>query len=139
MLDVLAEAGLYTQEEKEQIIVTYATDNMLKSKPTLSQAHRVRSVMQNYYFIKHGAIEISKDGVLFINIDQMIPTAKKMLAEIVKIQMSGDFKKGEKYVLDNFIWTNEMEIVSEKLKKISKRLNGTTEQKLADMLFEQEE
>lgn len=139
MLDVLTEAGLYTQEEKERIIVTYATDNMLKSKPTLSQAHRVRSVMQNYYFIKHGAIEISKDGVLFVNIDKMIPTAKKMLTEIVKIQMSGDFKKGEKYVLDNFIWTNEMEVVSEKLKKISKRLNGTTEQKLADMLFNLEE
>ncbi|MBR5303226.1 MAG: hypothetical protein IKU37_00175 [Candidatus Gastranaerophilales bacterium] len=139
MLDVLTEAKLYTQEEKEKIIVTYATDNMLKSKPTLSQAHRVRSVMQNYYFIKHGAIEISKDGILFVNIDKMIPTAKKMLAEIVKIQMSGDFKKGENYVLDNFIWTNEMEVVSEKLKKISKRLNGTTEQKLADMLFKLED
>lgn len=136
MLDVLGEAGLYTEEEKEKIIVTYATDNMLKSKPTLSQAHRVRSVMQNYYFIKHGAIEISKDGFLFVNLDKMIPTAKKMLSEIVKIQLSGDFKKGEKYVLDNFIWTNEMELVSQKLKKISKRLNGTTEQKLADKLFE---
>ena len=135
MLDVLCEAGLYTQEEKEKIIVTYATDNMLKSKPTLSQAHRVRSVMQNYYFIKNGAIDISKDGVLFIYIDKMIPTARKMLSEIVKIQMSGDFKKGEKYVLDNFVWTVEMEKVSEKLKKISKRLNGTTEQKLADKLF----
>ena len=139
MLDVLSEAGLYTQEEKEKIIITYAADNMLKSKPTLSQAHRVRSVMQNYYFVKHGAVEISKDGVLFVDIDKMIPTAKKMLGEIVQIQMSGDFKKGEKYVLDNFIWTNEMEVVSQKLKKISKRLNGTTEQKLADMLFKQEE
>lgn len=139
MLDVLSEAGLYTQEEKEKIIVTYATDNMLKSKPTLSQAHRVRSVMQNYYFIKHGAIEISVDGVLFINIDKMIPTAKKMLTEIVNVQLSGDFKKGEKYVLDNFIWTSEMEVMSEKLKKISKRLNGKTEQKLADMLFNQED
>ena len=63
MLDVLTEAGLYSQDEKEKIIVTYATDNMLKSKPTLSQAHRVRSVMQNYYFIKKGAIEISADGI----------------------------------------------------------------------------
>ncbi len=138
MLDVLSEAGLYTQEEKNKIIVTYATDNMLKSKPTLSQAHRVRSVMQNYYFIKHGAIEISPSGVLFVNIDKMIPTAKKMLAEIVKIQMEGDFKKGEKYVLDNFVWTVEMEETSKKLKAISKRLNGTTEQKLADMLYKQE-
>lgn len=139
MLDVLSEAGLYTQEEKEKIIVTYATDNMLKSKPTLSQAHRVRSVMQNYYFIKHGAIEISVDGVLFVNIDKMIPTARKMLNEIVNIQLSGNFKKGEKYVLDNFIWTSEMEVMSEKLKKISKRLNGKTEQKLADLLFNQED
>ena len=69
----------------------------------------------------------------------MIPTARKMLTEIVEIQLSGDFKKGEKYVLDNFIWTNEMEKVSEKLKKISKRLNGTTEQKLADKLFKEKE
>ena len=138
MLDVLCDAGLYTEDEKNKIIVTYATDNMLKSKPELSQAHRVRSVMQNYYFIKHGAIEISSDGVLFIHIDKMTSIAKKMLSEIVKIQMEGDFKKGEKYVLDNFIWTPEMEVVSQKLKKISKRLNGKTEQKLADYLFEKE-
>ena len=137
MLDVLTQAGLYTQEEKEKIIVTYATDNMLKSKPTLSQAHRVRSVMQNYYFIKHGAMEISPDGFLFIHINEMVSTAKKMLEEIIKVQLSGDFKKGEKYVLDNFIWTKEMEVVSKKLKKISKRLNGKTEQKLADKLFKE--
>ena len=138
MLDVLTEAGLYTQEEKEKIIVTYAADNMLKSKPELSQAHRVRSVMQNYYFIKKKAIKISSDGVLTVKIDKMVPTAKKMLAEIIKVQMSGKFAKGEKYVLDNFIWTDEMEIMSQKLKKISKRLNGKTEQKLADKLFKSE-
>ena len=137
MLDVLSEAGLYTKEEKEQIIVTYATDNMLKSKPTLSQAHRVRSVMQNYYFIKEGAIEISKDGILFVHIDKMIETARKMLTEIIEVQLSGDFARGEKYVLDNFIWNDEMEEISKKLKKISKRLNGTTEQKLADKLFKE--
>ncbi|MBQ7286671.1 MAG: hypothetical protein IJW73_02805, partial [Candidatus Gastranaerophilales bacterium] len=78
MLDVLSEAGLYTQEEKEKIIVTYATDNMLKSKPELSQAHRVRSVMQNYYFIKKGAMTISNDGFLSIEIDKMVEVAKEM-------------------------------------------------------------
>lgn len=137
MLDILTEAGLYTEEEKEKIIVTYATDNMLKSKPTLSQAHRVRSVMQNYYFIKEGAINISNYGVLTVKIDKMVETARKMLSEIIKIQMSGDFSSGEKYVFDNFIWTKEMEIMGQKIKKISKRLNGTTEQKLADELFEE--
>ena len=138
MLDKLSEAGLYSQAEKEKIIVTYATDNMLKSKPTLSQAHRVRSVMQNYYFLQKGAIEISKDGFLTVHIEKMVDTAYEMLSEIVKIQMNGDFEAGEKYVLDNFIWTDEMEVIAQKLRKISKRLNGKTEQKLADKLFEEE-
>lgn len=137
MLDTLTEAGLYTQEEKEKIIVTYQTDNMLKSKPELTQAHRVRSVMQNYFFIKNKAIEISSDGFLNIHIDKMVETARKMLSEIIKVQMSGDFSEGEKYVLDNFVWTQEMETVAQKIRKISKRLNGKTTQNLADKLFKE--
>ena len=136
MLDVLTEAGLYTEDERKKIIVTYVTDNMLKSKPNITQAHRVRSVMQNYYFIQNNAMKISEDGFLSINIDMMVYIARQMLAEIIKIQMSGDFSSGEKYVLENFVWTPEMEIISQKLKKISKRLNGKTSQPLADKLYE---
>ena len=110
---------------------------MLKSKPEITQAHRVRSVMQNYYFLREGAIEISSDGFLNIHIDKMVETARKMLSEIIKVQMSGDFSAGEKYVSDNFIWTDGMELIAQKLKKISKRLNGTTVHKLADKLFEE--
>ncbi len=135
MLDVLTEAGMYTPEQRNQIIVTYATDNMMTSKPTLSQAHRVRSVMQNYYFIKEGAIEISKDGILNVNIDKMVPTARKMLEEIIQVQMKGDFAKGEKYVNDNFVWTEEMEKMAENIKKVSKTLNGKVESPLADKLL----
>lgn len=135
MLDILEENGMYTKEEKEQIIVTYAADNMLKSKPTLSQAHRVRSVMQNYYFLKEGALEISDDGVLTVHIDKMVPTAQKMLKEIIRIQIDGDFEKGEKYVLDNFQWTEKMEIMAEKIKKVSKSLNGKVEEPLAKKLL----
>lgn len=131
MLDLLVENGMYTKEERDQIIVTYAADNMLKSKPTLSQAHRVRSVMQNYYFLKEGALEINSDGMLTVNIEKMIPTAQKMLKEIIRIQIDGDFEKGEKYVLDNFQWTKEMEIMAEKIKKVSKSLNGKVEEPLA--------
>lgn len=134
-LDVLEEKGMYTHEQVLQILVSFAADNFLKSKPTLSQAHRVRSVMQNKYFIENGAIELTSDGKIHVNIDKMIPTAKKMLSEIVRIQIDGDFAKGEKYVLDNFIWTDEMEIIFKKLKEIDKSLNGRTEAPLARMLL----
>ena len=135
MVDLLTEAGMYTPEQREQIIVTYATDNMLMSKPTMSQAHRVRSVMQNYYFLKEGAITISKDGILDINIEKMVPTARKMLEEIIQVQLKGDFSKGEKYVMDNFIWTDEMEILAQNIRKVSKTLNGKVESSLADKLL----
>lgn len=135
MVDILTEAGMYTPEQREQIIVTYATDNMMMSKPTLSQAHRVRSVMQNYYFIKEGAITISPEGKLDINIDKMVPTARKMLEEIIRVQIEGDFSKGEKYVNDYFVWTPEMDKMAENIKKVSKTLNGKVESPLADKLL----
>ena len=135
MLDVLTEAGMYTPEQRNQIIVTYAADNMMTSKPTLSQAHRVRSVMQNYYFIKEGAMEITPEGILNVNIDKMVPTARKMLEEIIQVQMKGDFSKGEKYVMDNFVWTDEMQKMADNIKKVSKTLNGKVESPLADKLL----
>ncbi|MBQ4114394.1 hypothetical protein IJD34_03225 [bacterium] len=135
MVDVLTEAGMYSPEQREQIIITYATDNMMMSKPNMSQAHRVRSVMQNYYFIKEGAITISPEGVLDINIEKMVPTAKKMLEEIIQIQLEGDFATGEKYVLDNFVWTEEMESLAQNIRKVSKTLNGKVESPLADKLL----
>ena len=58
-----------------------------------------------------------------------------MLAEIVRIQIDADFKKAEEYVLSNFIWTEELETISQKLKEIDKTLNGRTESPLALMLL----
>ena len=135
MVDVLTEAGMYTPEQRDQIILTYAVDNMMMSKPTMSQAHRVRSVMQNYYFIKEGAITISPEGILDVNMEKMVPTAKKMLEEIIRVQLSGDFATGEKYVLDKFQWTPEMDKMAENIKSVSKTLNGKVESPLADELL----
>ena len=137
LFDVLVDLGMYSEEEKKQIIVTYAADNFLKAKPTLSQAHRVRTVMQTKYFLENNAIFLNSDGLLEIDMDKMVPTAQKMLAEIVRVQLSKDFAAGEKYVLDNFVWTDEMEIISKKLKEIDKSLNGTLVTPLADKLAQE--
>ena len=102
-VDLLTELGMYTEEQRKQIIVTTITDNFLKSKPTLSQAHRVRTVMQNKYFAERGAYELTPEGKIHVNIDKVVPIAKEMLTEIVRIQIDGDFNKAEKYVTDNFV------------------------------------
>ena len=133
-LDLLTKEGHYTEEQKVQIIVTAVVDTFLKVKPTLQQAHRVRTVMQNYYLFKRGAYDI-KDGKIHVNIDKVVPAANEMLAEIVRVQIDDDFAKGEKYVMDNFVWTDEMQLIGEKLQKISKELNGRLETELADKLL----
>lgn len=133
-VDLLTELGMYTEEQRKQIIVTTITDNFLKSKPTLSQAHRVRTVMQNKYFSERGAYEII-DEKIHVNIDKVVPIAKEMLSEIVRIQIEGDFDKAEKYVLDNFVWTDNLELIAQKLQKINKTLNGRTESELAEKLL----
>ncbi len=132
-VDLLTELGMYTEEQRKQIIVTTMADNFLKSKPTMSQAHRVRTVMQNYYFSTRGAYDIV-DGKIHVNIDKVVPIAKEMLSEIVRIQIDGDFSKAEKYVKDNFVWTDNMELIAKKLQKVNKTLNGRLETELADML-----
>ena len=133
-VDLLTELGMYTEEQRKQIIVTTIADNFLKSKPTLSQAHRVRTVMQNKYFSERGAYDIV-DGKIHVNIDKVVPIAKEMLSEIIRIQIEGDFDKAEKYVLDNFIWTDNLELIAQKLQKINKTLNGRTESELAEKLL----
>lgn len=136
-VDLLTELGMYSEEQRKQIIVTTITDNFLKSKPTLSQAHRVRTVMQNKYFAQRGAYELTPEGKIHVNIDKVVPIAKEMLSEIVRIQIDGDFNKAEKYVNDNFVWTENMEIIAQKLQKINKTLNGQVESKLAERLLDE--
>jgi len=135
MLDVLTELGMYSELQKKQIITTFVADNFLKAKPNLSQAHRVRSVMQIKYFLDNEAISIDDKGFIHISYEKVIPTARKMLEEIIRVQLSKDFSSGEKFVLKNFVWTDGMGKIAQKIKEISKTLNGQVEAKLAEKLL----
>ena len=136
LLNCLTNQDVYSEEEKKQIIVTFAANCFLKAKPELSQAHRVRTVMQAYYFIKEKAITVDENGIINVNIEKIIPTAYKMLSEIIRVQIEQDFNLAEKYVNDYFHWTKEIEAVSKKLKETDKSLNGMITTPLADYLTE---
>ncbi|MDR1168715.1 MAG: hypothetical protein LBK53_07505 [Heliobacteriaceae bacterium] len=134
-LDLLVENGMYTQEEADKIAFTFAADLFLKSKPSINQAHRVRTVMQNKYFTERGVLELNREGKIHIHREKIIPAAKEMLAQIVRIQTDKDIKKAEEYITGNFIWTPEMELISQKLKEVNKTLNGKLKTGLADYLL----
>ena len=134
MLDKLVSLGMYDETQKKQIITTFMVRNILKAKPNLSQAHRVRTVMQMYHFIKEGAVSV-KDSVLHIDYEKVIPAARKMLGMIIDIQISNSFEKGEKYVLEYFHWTDELDALAAKMRKVNKSLNGTVKEPLANSLL----
>ncbi|MCQ2753654.1 MAG: hypothetical protein MJ231_01235 [bacterium] len=138
MMNVLTDAGLYTPEERKQIIVSFILDTIPTAKPTINKAHRVRSVMELNFFIKEGAVSISPDGVVDINIEKVVPAARKMLEKIVTLQMEKDIKKAEEYVNEYFIWTPELEAHAQKIEEISKVLGGKLETPLADKLLKEE-
>ena len=131
----LTNLGYYTEEQRKKIIVTVVVDNFLKVKPDLSQAHRVRTVMQNYYLKQHGAYSITEDGKIHVNIEEVVPAAYDMLKEIIRIQLDNNFEKAEEYVNKYFIWTDEMKIIGDKLQTLSATLNSRVENELADKIL----
>lgn len=137
-VDMLTEKGMYTQEQRLQILVTFAADNFLKAKPELTQAHRVRSIMQAQFLLREGAIEVNENGIVHVNIEKVVPAMAKMLKEAIRVQLSQDVNEAEKYVAEYFVWDDKCEKVAENLRKISKKLNGYLETPLADELAAQD-
>ena len=133
-IDLLTKEGYYTKDQRNQIIITAVVDTFLKVKPTIQQAHRVRTLMQNFYLFKKGAYDI-KEGKIHVNVDKVVPAANEMLKEIIRVQIDDDINKAEKYVMDNFNWTEEMQLIGDKLQKENKELNGKLETELADKLL----
>ena len=134
-VDLLTNHSYYTEEQRNQILVTVLIDNFLKVKPDMSQAHRVRTVMQNYYFQQKGAFNLTEENKIHVNIDNVVPAAEEMLKEIIRIQLNNTFEDAKKYVEENFVWTSEMEIIGEKLRNLSSTLNCVVENELGDKIL----
>ncbi len=134
-VDLLTKEGMYTKEQRDQIVVSSVLGNFLKAKPTMTQAHRIRSVMQLHYLTKEGAVSLNKDDKVVINIDKSVLAAQKMLKDIVEIQLSGDITKAEKFVNDNFIWDDNCEKIAAKLRLVDNELNGQIVAPLANKLL----
>ena len=134
-VDLLTNLSYYNETQRLQIIVTSVTDLFIKTKPDMSQAHRVRTVMQNYYLHQKDAYFITDDGKIHVNIENVVPGAYNMLEEIIRIQIDDKFEDGKKYIDKYFKWTEEMEIIGQKLQNLSSTLNARVENELADKIL----
>ena len=136
-VDLLTNLTYYTEEQRLKLIVTTVVDQFLKVKPTMAKAHRVRSVMQNYYFYQHGVYNLTENGTIHVNIENVVNASYSMLSEIIRVQLDNDYEKGKDYVEKYFVWTDQMTIIGDKLKNLSSILNSVVENELADEILAQ--
>lgn len=137
-LDMLVKEGMYTELEKKQIITSFTTHIFRKAPPNkkeVEQAHRVREVMQIKFLSEYGGLKVSKDGIINIDFDKMVSGARKMLEQVIRIQIDKKHEDGEKFVKENFKWSNASKRVAKKLKIIDKYKNGRTINMLAEQLL----
>ena len=90
--------------------------------------------MQNYFLFKNQTYELINDKIK-VNFDKVCDTAYEMLKKIVKIQLNNNVTEAEEFYKENFIWTNEMDIIAEKLKKYDQEIHFTVENELADYIL----
>ena len=133
-VDYLTDLGFYSEEQAKQIKVTAIVGFFMKVKPDFTQAHRVRAIMQNYFLFKNQTYELINDKIK-VNFDKVCDTAYEMLKKIVKIQLNNNVTEAEEFYKENFIWTNEMDIIAEKLKKYDQEIHFTVENELADYIL----
>ena len=82
-VNLLTNLTYYTEEQRLKFLVTMVVESFLKAKPLLSEAHTVRTVMQNNYLYQKGAYNITENGKIHVNIDKVAPAAYDMLSEII--------------------------------------------------------
>lgn len=133
-VDKLTELGVYTEKERKGLLINFVLQNFLKAKPDMEVAHRVRQVMQCKYLKDNGVYEILDNGKIYINVDKVVPACQKMLKEIIRIQADGDYDAAKEFINKNFVWTDDMEYVSQILQKNQSALNGEIDAPLADDL-----
>ena len=133
-MDKLTELGMYNEDERDSILKDFVMYNFLKAKPNITNAHRTRQIMQCKYFGDHGVYEVSPEGEVHINTELVVPTCKKMLEEVIRIQIDDNYEEAEEFINQNFVWTDEMELVANRLRENSNCLNGRLVEPLADYL-----
>ena len=126
--------GYFTETQAKQIIVTSLAYGFLKGKPSLSQAHRTRSVMICNRMLTEKAIQV-RDGKLWFDFDKVIDTAKEMMREAIRLQLDANVKNAENYIMKWFVWSDDISFIAEVIKKFSKKLNGYIIQELADEML----
>jgi hypothetical protein len=113
LTDYFVRIGKFTEEQANQIYLTWAADQLPNKQPSEDEAHRSREIMQLNYFREKGAIVFEKGGTFSIVPEKMAQAARDMLAEVVRLQLDGDAAKAETFVKKYAQWNDALQYAAD--------------------------
>lgn len=129
------ESGIFTKSLVQKMVVTIVTNNFLKNKPKLEQAHRVRQVMYTNRFLEEKAIYFDDKNKLIIDYEKVIEVSKIILKEVIRLQIDSSPTLAKEYIDRYFVWNDTLKMVAEDIKNNMKTLNGRLHEPLKDKLL----
>ncbi len=137
LTDYFVKIGKFTQEQANQIYLTWAANELPSKQPSEDEAHRYRSVMQVNYFIDKGAIKFEKGGKLSIVPEKMGQAGRDMLKEVIQIQLDGDPAKAEAFVKKWGAWNETLQYASDEKMKLKPKLYRLIRQPMREKILKQ--
>ena len=74
--------------------------------------------MELNYFMENNVVSIEKNGffrlrgIIHIDLDKTVPTTKKLLDRIVRIQVDDSPEEAEKFINHFFKWSEGLKLIS---------------------------
>ncbi len=118
MEDLAKTFGLYTSKQLKEIYATWIVGLFLRAKPVLSKPHRVADLIQFNYLMKHEVVFLDGQNKLHIKFDLISQTMKKLLSEIIEIQLSKSPQKAKDFVFQWSKWTATSKYIASVQKKL---------------------
>ncbi|MEI7475762.1 MAG: hypothetical protein WCK67_13390 [bacterium] len=117
--DYLVKKGEITEDVQKQTISSMLLMSIPACKPAPQAAHRVMELMIMNHLFKDNAIELSKDQKLKINPEKVVESSKKIMKEVIEIQLSEDPQVAKNYIEKWSEWDNSpVKILAEKNAKL---------------------
>lgn len=119
MMPEYVKAGIITEEQLKKIYTTWIVKrHLLLAYPEDQEAHRVADLIEYNYLLDYGAIYFDQDKKLHINFDKTIDASKKLLEDIIKVQLSKSSICAKEYINRWSEWGDMAVYISDFKKKL---------------------
>ena len=134
MADYFRKTGKYSQKQFEEIILTWCAGLLSQEPPSTEQPHGVRRVAQYNYMRENGGLTFEINGKMKVDFEKTVEASRKMLTEIIKMQLDGDAPKADEFFKKWFKWTDEQEYASKILKSMKPKIYRKLDFELANKI-----